>query len=87
MSKFSYYSLLTITLRASVNMTLKIIYKVDCNCVYAQKDLTIIIKRWFYLETCLDGKRSRGLMSLVFIFFKVGELRRGDLERYVIPNS
>ena len=46
-------------------MTLKIVYELECNCGYAQKDLTLIIKRWFYLEACLDGKRSRGLMSFV----------------------
>ena len=65
--KLFHYGLLTIVSRATVNMTLKIIYKLDCNCVYAQKDLTLIIKRWFYLEACLDGKRSRGLMSLVLM--------------------
>ena len=72
MLKLFYYDLLTIVLRAFVNIILKIIYKLDCNCVYAQKHLTIIIKRWFYPEACLVGKRSRGLMNLVLMFFKVG---------------
>ena len=64
--KPSRYGLLTIALRVTVNMAPKIIYKLDCNSVYAQKDLTLIM-RWFYLEACLDGKRSRGLMSLVLM--------------------
>ena len=65
--KLSCYGLLTITLRVTVNMAPKITYKLDCNSVYAQKDLTLIIMRWFYQESCLDGKRSRGLMSLVLM--------------------
>ena len=70
-SKLFYYDLLTNVLRTSV-VTHKIIYGPYCNCVYAQKYLTIIIKRGFYLEACLDGKRSRGLMNLVLMFFKEG---------------
>ena len=79
MPKLSYYDLLIIDLKASVNMTHKIIYKLYCSCVYAQKHLTIIIKRWFYLEACLNGKRSRVLMNLVLMFFKVrgGGIWRG----------
>ena len=61
------YGLLTIALRATVNMIPKIICKLDCNSVSTQKDLTLIIMRWFYLEACLDGKGSRGLMSLVLM--------------------
>ena len=64
--KLSRYGLLAIALRVTVNMAPKIIYKLDCNSVYAQKDLTLIM-RWFYLEACLDGKGSRGLMSLVLM--------------------
>ena len=31
-----------------------------------------MIKLWFYLEACLDGERSKGLMNLALMFFKVG---------------
>ena len=51
----------------------------------AKKHLTIMVKRWFYLEACLDGKKIRGLMNIVFMFFKVGG--GGIWRSMLIPKS
>ena len=51
-SKLSYYNLLTIALKASVNMTLKLLILNYCN------DIFIAIKHQFEIFVVMDSKNS-----------------------------